>query len=212
MAIIKSGASSDQLTVDPASKAGRVTLYDSAGRELSYQLKQTFMASGSFTPAATPTDLVTIYGSATKTVRVVSLKLTTTNTAAGSQEYFIIKRSAANTGGTFVAGTAVPLDSNNVAATATAGHYTANPSGLGAAVGTIATFRVASPVAKPATFAGIVQDAGYDFLAISQAGKGSFMDQAVTLRGTAQGLVVNFNGAALVAGQTHAYTLLWMEE
>jgi len=31
MAVIKSGATSDQLTVDPASKAARVTLYDTAG-------------------------------------------------------------------------------------------------------------------------------------------------------------------------------------
>ena len=34
MAIIQSGASADLLTVDPASKAARVTLYDSAGNEL----------------------------------------------------------------------------------------------------------------------------------------------------------------------------------
>jgi hypothetical protein len=31
MAVVKSGASSDQWTVDPTSKAGRVTLYDAAG-------------------------------------------------------------------------------------------------------------------------------------------------------------------------------------
>lgn len=35
MAVIKSGASSDQLTIDPTSKAGRVTLYDAAGNCLS---------------------------------------------------------------------------------------------------------------------------------------------------------------------------------
>lgn len=34
MAIIQSGASADLLTVDPASKGARVTLYDSAGNEL----------------------------------------------------------------------------------------------------------------------------------------------------------------------------------
>jgi hypothetical protein len=33
MAVIKSGATTDQLTVDPTSKAARVTLYDSAGAE-----------------------------------------------------------------------------------------------------------------------------------------------------------------------------------
>jgi hypothetical protein len=34
MAVIKSGASTDQLTVDPVSKAARVTQYDSAGNEI----------------------------------------------------------------------------------------------------------------------------------------------------------------------------------
>ena len=33
MAVIKSGASTDQWTIDPVSKAGRVTIYDSAGNE-----------------------------------------------------------------------------------------------------------------------------------------------------------------------------------
>src|SRR5689334_18447225 len=35
MAVIKSGASTDQLTVDPTSKAARVTLYDAAGNPVS---------------------------------------------------------------------------------------------------------------------------------------------------------------------------------
>ena len=108
MAIIKSGASTDQLTVDATSKAARATEYDAAGREVSLQSKQTFMASSTFTPAATPTDLVIIEGSSTKTVRVVSLVITTTNTAAGSQQFFLVKRSTADTTGTLVAATASP--------------------------------------------------------------------------------------------------------
>ncbi len=35
MAVIKSGATTDQLTVDPASKAARVTFYDSSGNVIS---------------------------------------------------------------------------------------------------------------------------------------------------------------------------------
>jgi len=34
MAVIKSGATSDQLTIDPTSNAARTTLYDSTGREV----------------------------------------------------------------------------------------------------------------------------------------------------------------------------------
>src|SRR5258708_5658378 len=102
MAVIRSGASVDELTIDPISKAARVILYDAAGNALSGVGKATYMASSTFTPAATPTDLVTIFGSATKTVRVWSFKITTTNTAAGSQQYALIKRSAVDTTGTFV--------------------------------------------------------------------------------------------------------------
>lgn len=211
MAVIRSGASLDELTIDPISKAARVVLFDAAGNALSGVGKQSFAASASFTPAATPTDLVTIFGSATKTVRVWSFKLATTNTAAGSQQYLLIKRSAVDTTGTFVAGVAVPLDSSNSAATATGvGHYTANPGGLGAVVGTIITSRVASPAAVPASFAGVAFDAGIDLLALWNSGNSVF--QPVVLRGIVQGLCLNFNGAALVAGQTHTWNIVWTEE
>lgn len=208
MATIKSGASSDQLTIDPTSKAARVILYDSLGRELSIESEATFSASGTFTPPATPTDMVTIYGSASKLVKVISFFIATTNTAAGSQQFNLIKRSAVNTTGTFVAATAVPIDSID-AATVIVGHYTANPGGLGAAVGTLSTRRVASPVAIPATFAGVKEDAGIDMLGLFV---NSNLSKMITLRGISQGLCLNFNGVALVAGQTHAYTVVWMEE
>jgi hypothetical protein len=211
MAVIKSGASTDQLSIDATSKAARVTLYDSAGRELSFQGKQTFGIASNFTPAATPTDLVIIEGSATKTIRLVSMVIGTTNTAAGSQAFFLIKRSAADTTGTFVsAGTPVPFDSANAAATANrAGHFTANPGALGAAVGTINQVRAGSPVALPATFAGIREIAVLEML---PWGTNTLFDQPITLRGVTQCLAINFNGAALVAGQTHTYRIIWIEE
>jgi hypothetical protein len=169
----------------------------------------TYTATNSFTPPATPTDLVTITGSATKTVKVWSIRLTTTNTAAGSQEFFLIKRSTADTTGTPVAGTVFPLDSANAAGTATVNHYTANPGALGTAVGTVNRVRIASPAAVPASFAGVVTDAGYELLPVMRNGIGV---QPITLRGIAEQLAVNFNGAALVAGQTHVYTIVWSEE
>ena len=169
----------------------------------------TYMASNTWTPPATPTDLTTIAGSASKTVKVWSFRVCTTNTAAGSQQFNVIKRSAADTTGTFVAGTAVPLDSSNAAATAVVGHYTANPGGLGSAVGTINTVRIASPVLVPGSFAGVVQDACYEMIPSMRNG---IYVQPVVLRGVAENLAINFAGAALVAGQIHAYTLVWSEE
>jgi len=211
LAVIKSGASTDQLTIDVTSKAARVSSYDSSGRELSLQGKQTFGIASSFTPAATPTDLVIIEGSATKTIRIISMVIGTTNTAAGSQQFFLIKRSTADTTGTFVsAGTPVPFDSNNSAATPNrVGHFTANPGALGTAVGTINTVRAASPVAIPATWAG-VRELGDVELIPSAAS--SILDQLITLRGVAQTLAINFNSVALVAGQTHTYRIMWIEE
>jgi len=206
---VKSGATSDLWTVDPTSKAARITHYDALGRIVAPQSKATFFAAALFTPPATPTDMVTIYGSASKTVRIISFKITTNNTAAGSQVFYLIRRSAVNTAGTFVAGTPVQADSTDAAATATVGHYTANPSGLGAVVGNVNIKKQASPVLTPATFAGIVEDAGCEMVDWMT---NSIMDKLITLNGTAQGLCLNFNGAALVSGQVHSYRIVWIEE
>jgi hypothetical protein len=180
------------------------------------QDRQTYRATGSFTPVATPTDLITITGSATKLIRVVSLKIGTTNTAAGSQEFLLIKRSTLDTTGTFVAATAVPSDSTGpggqvTTATTTVGHYTANPGGLGTAVGTIHRKRVASPAVIPASFAGVAVDASVELLEFPVANN-ALDDPSIRLRGAAENLAVNFAGAALVAGQTHIYTVVWTEE
>jgi len=196
---------------DATSKALRVALYNSLGREVNLNSKPTFAVSNTFTPAATPTDLVTIFGSASKTIRVIKFEIITTNTAAGSQTYSLIKRSAVNTTGTFVAGTVVSLDSTDgISSTATnVGHYTANASALGAAIGTLITKRVASPVLVPGSFAGVMPDAGIDLIA-SLVSNG--LNKPITLSGTGQGLCLNFGGAALVAGQVHAYNIVWTEE
>jgi hypothetical protein len=215
MASIKSGATSDQLTVDPTSKAARITLYNSAGVEMTSNGKATFAAANTFTPVATPTDLVTIYGSATKIVKVLAFIITTTNTAAGSQIFHLLRRNTIDTGGTFFPGTGVSFDSLDTA-TAIVGHYTANPAVTGGLLGCMNTIRVASPVALPATFAGIVQNAGFDL--IPKLGF-SLIRKPITLSGVNQGLAISFTaaplyttGAALVGGQNHTYTVVWTEE
>jgi hypothetical protein len=208
MAIIKSGDSTDQLTIDPVSKAARVTIYDTTGRELSLQSKATYAAAGTFTPVATPTDLITIHGSATKNVRVVSVFVTTTTTSAGSIELKLVKRSTADSGAGFNPATAVPFDSADGAATANVGHWTTNPT-LGTAVGNTNIVRIATPVATPASFAGIVEDAGKELLPWYA---NSLLDKPIVLRGVAQALAVHFGGLSLVAGQTHAYRVVWIEE
>jgi hypothetical protein len=209
MAVIKSGATADLLTIDPVSKAARVTIYDSAGREISSQSKATYAAANTLTPVATATDIIQITGSASKTVRVIAIYLATTATAAGSLQVQVIKRSTADTGGTFVPAALVPFDSNDAAATANVGHYiTTNPT-LGTGVGNVNIQRLASTVPVGTTFAGVAEDAGKELLPWFS---NSILDKPVVLRGIAQTLCVNLNGAALLAGQTHAYRIVWTEE
>lgn len=208
MGVIKSGASADLWKIDNLSKAGRVTPYTSAGREITPQSKATYSCAATFTPGATPGDLVTIFGSNTKITQVVSIVIVTTNTAAGSQQFYLAKRSSPSTGGTFVAATPVSFDSTDPAATANVGHYTANPT-EGTLTGNTNIMRVASPVAVPGSFAGIVEDAGKEMVPWIL---NSLLDKPITLRSTQEGVVVHFARAALVAGQTHAYHIVWTEE
>lgn len=208
---IAGNTTATDVEVDTTSKAMRVILYDAGGNPTQTE-EPVFSASGTFTPAATPTDLVIIEGSPTKTVEVLSVKIWTTNTAAGSQQFQLVKRSAADTTGTFVAATGVPWDSDFTPTANRVGNFTANPGALGAVIGTINTVRVASPAAIPATWAGIVGDSGVELLPQPVGTVDALRRKALTLRGVAQCLAINFNGAALVAGQTHSFTIVWAED
>ena len=210
MAIIKSGATSDQLTVDPASKAARVTLYDTAGRPVNPSTA--YGISSNHTPPATPNNLVIISGSATKTVKIYSMWIFTQTTAAGSVQFFLKKYSTLYSGGTFIsAGTPVPLDSDDGASTVgQVGHFTADPT-PGTLTGIIRALSIATPVLRPATPAGIIEMSGVDMITGSQ-GSITGPVRSVTLRGTSQYLAIDFNDVALVAGQIHQYSIMWTEE
>ena len=158
-------------------------------------------ASLAFTPGATPTDVATIFGSATKTVRVLRAWLSTTQNTAGTNTWLVIKRSTANSGGSSTNLDEVAVDSIQTAATATTLNYTSNPS-LGATVGKLYSARVFSPA--PAT-------AGGDRMHIIDF-TNSGISRGIVLRGTAQGLAINFNGAALPAGLSVCVTFEWIEE
>lgn len=207
MAIIKSGSSDDHLTIN-ANNAARITMYQGA-RPINMIGDSCFQASGpltAFTAAATATDLVVLIGSQNKVVRVYSVFLVTTNTAAGSQAFYLIKRANPNVGGTSVLAQAHPGDQMD-GPTATVQHYTANPSTLGNPLGTINIVRVASTILIPSNFAGVSRLPGVELLPWYM---NSFTDKPVTLRGQ-QTLAINYNGAAVVAGQVHQYRIVWTE-
>lgn len=144
--------------------------------------------SASFTAvasAATATDLACILGSASKTVRVTRIEVSGTMTLSAAVSVQLIKRSAANTGGTSASLTLVPLDSTNAAATASAVSYTANATALGASVGTVRSTRYNVPTAGGVVSAPVV----WDF--------GDRPAQAVILRGVAQELCINLSSTTL---------------
>lgn len=93
--------------------------------------------------ASAATDIFTITGSASKKIKVRYVSISATATSTTVQDFQLVKRSATNTGGTSSTPAAVPHDSGDAAASATVRAYTANPTSLGAIVGSgIRTNRV----------------------------------------------------------------------
>lgn len=204
MAVIKSGATTDQLTIDPTSKAARVTLYDSSGN---YQgKKQTYSASttAAFAAPAGTTSFFAIAGSSTKTIKIQKIIVTGMDlTTLAFVTVVARKYSTAITLGTKTDLVQVPHDSSNAAGTASiVGVYTAAPTD-GSLVGTIATERF---VGKSTTVAEGVQEARLEFL----FGNGDEI-QPVVLRGTAQYLSLAFAAAPATAPNVVVY-VTWTEE
>ena len=151
-------------------------------------------------PAASATDFFTITGSATTQVAVREMGCTGTSTAAGSLAVQLMKRSAVNTTGTSTNPTAVPMSSANAAATAVVAAYTANPGGLGTAVGPIASGLLGT--VPPASAGG-----GGLYFRWSP----NDIQQAPTLIGATQVLAMNANAASFTAGASLNCFVVWTE-
>jgi hypothetical protein len=147
----------------------------------------TYSAAFNVAAAAAATDIATITGSATKTLYIQRIIVTGIQTTASLAEVLLIKRSTADTGGTSTGQTAVPHDSADAAASGTVLAYTVNPGALGTVVGTFR--RAYSPVGGAASVVNPIVI--FDF-----GDKG----RAIILRGIAQQLAVNLNGATLTGG------------
>lgn len=87
--------------------------------------------------AAAATDVFTISGNSKVTTAVTRIWISGSATAAAPMKISLIKRSAANTGGTSTAPSLISADSNDGAAQSALAAYTVNPAGLGTAVGTL---------------------------------------------------------------------------
>lgn len=149
-------------------------------------------------PGATPQDIFTITGSATKTIRILYLSIAGFATSSSGLDVFVLTRSTANTGGTSSTATAVPLDSNNAAATATVRSYTANPT-AGTLIGNIRTFHI-----QLNTNAGGPDTHIFEW--------GIRPGQCPVLRGTSQVFAVNLGGIAAISGWSFTVSVEWSEE
>lgn len=166
-----------------------------------------FASLGNNTPAATPTDVAILSGSATKTVRVTRVTVTVQATTGAIGEYRLVLRSggtqsAVNTA--FANGThSGPFDSSDAASTAIAtglsGVYTSNPASVGTTVGIVQDWTV--HVATPAT-GGI---AVLEYTCTRPA-------KCVVLRGATQFLAVNGNAHTLATAEKFGVSFEWTEE
>jgi len=204
MAVIKSGASSDQLTIDPTSKAARTTLYAPDGTYVGE--KRTYRASTIIPLVAAVTVNVpffNIIGSATTTVRIRRIRVSgMTLTAVGYFTINVEKLSTASTGGTSTVLVATPLDSADAAATAVSRAYTVAPT-KGALVGTLASYRSLWQ-ATVAVGTSLAPEMIFNFGDIDQS-------RAIVLRGVAQEVALTFPVVLSSAG-TLAVDIEWTEE
>ena len=135
------------------------------------------------TPATATTDIAELYGSASKTLYVkrVLVNLAINSNGTFPPRVFLVKRSTANSGGTSATPAVVPLDST----TSTYGvvkSYTANPT-TGTSVGVVASALL-----------------GTSYLSVNGTTQPTVLYECtpscppIVLRGTGEGLCVNFNG------------------
>jgi hypothetical protein len=177
----------------------KVTLQGSAVSLVPGTLASYSASIKGLTAATTPTDIFTIIGSASKTVTISRITISGQQSGPGVALFRVIRRSAANTGGTSSTVTAVPNDTNNAAATAVVKAYTANPT-QGAAVGDVVSWEVSIPGTGQTAFTPFSQTFG--------AVPGQ---QGIVLRGVAQTLAINLNGVTM-GGSALNITIEWTEQ
>lgn len=170
--------------VSPRSASQLVVAVPTDGAKTTYSV-----ASLGVGPALAPTDIFTITGSATKTIRINKISISGTKTTAGQIDIVLLKRSTANTGGVAVAQSIVPHDSNNPSATAVANVYTSNPAVLGTLVGNIIVDKLFLPATGTATDGGTKS---YEFSI--RAG------QSIVLRGVNEVFALNLNAVSATGG------------
>ena len=156
-----------------------------------------------FSLPATPSDVVQITGSATKTVRIKKIVVSGQATTNKIWPLSIIRRAAAISGGTPTTPVITKFDTNDASVTAVVTHYASGGLGTPAAANPASSvmFAYQLDLTAPAT---VLQPISIDLCTHS--------DKAIVLRGAADCLVLNLGGGALVAGETLSYCIEWEED
>lgn len=221
---IQSGATNDYLTVDPTSKAARVTLYSTTGtsaivdttsqaqRVSNYDARGNLVAQKPTYSAATTARTATaagtgpwftICGSATKTVRVQRFAVSGTSaTAVHFGDVELIKTSTATSSGTAVTLNKVPHDSGSAASTANLVNFYSTLATPGSAVGAIASRVIFIPLSTSPVMMSAPTE--IDFRNHNEA-------EGVVLRGIAQCLEASF-GTTTTDAPTLSVEVMWTEE
>lgn len=161
--------------------------------------KATYSVFGTFTPAATPTDVAELRGAAGKIIRLKRIIISGAASAGGNVAVSVIRRSTLNTGGTLVNLPIVTHDTANLAPAAVYRVYSANPSALGTSVGALAGSRL--------HFTHSLEVA--DRLVIDFSRNN---DKAPVLRSATESFGINLGGATLPGSAALDIWTTWTEE
>lgn len=186
-----------------------VNVVPQVGLTWGYAPKATYSAAFvGLVPAASATDVACIAGSASKTITLTKVELSGTAGTLVTLPVSLVRRAAADSGGTSAGTTANPANTitkhnaGNSAATATLIAYTANPTINDSAGTRFAT----KSLTLPTTTAGTVYvPAVFDF------GQAQSLQQGIVLRGAAQQVCINLNGVSVSSGVLNG-SFTWTEE
>ena len=161
----------------------------------------TYSAAASVPVAPAATDICKISGSSSRVIRVHSVGLSSSQNAAGTNHFYLVKRFTDNSGGGLIAMTPVKYDSamGNSAASTVA--YITNPT-LGLSTVTIKSFFAfagsLNSYAQPS-------DVVYEYNDIAYG-------QPVTLKNQNEVLAINYNGSTVPSQLTVDCSFEWTEE
>lgn len=164
--------------------------------------KSTYSSAATISPSSGRRgDICTIWGNASKDVVVYKVRVSSTQTTAGINTWYLNKHAIPYSGGTSTDQTIVPLDSGFMASGGTSVKtWSADPTG-GSSVGSIRIANVGSPATTTA-----IQYAPYEFDFSPETG-----GRPVVLHGATEGLGISLNGAAVPAGLATTCDFMWSE-